>query len=139
MNYDEIIMSLTEIAGQPTEDGMVDGVNQQTIMDALELINYQHEHIEAFLKDQEPTIGSWISVKDRLPETNDEVLATYLYDDKPNKRYVETASYFDDGEGEGHWHSVWDEFNVGRVRKTTIAWMPMPKPYKPPKEDKDDA
>jgi len=23
--------------------------------DALELINYQHEHIEAFLKDQEPT------------------------------------------------------------------------------------
>ena len=77
----------------------------------------------------------WISVKDRLPETNDEVLTTYLYDNEPGKHYVETASYFDDGEGEGHWHSVCDEFSIGRVRKTTIAWMPMPKPYKPPKED----
>ena len=80
-------------------------------------------------------VDGWISVKDKLPETNDEVLTTYLYDDKPNIRYVESASYFDDGEGEGHWHSVWDEFSIGRIRKTTIAWMPMPKPYKPPKEE----
>lgn len=82
-----------------------------------------------------PTVGDWISVKDRLPETNDEVLTTYLYEDKPGKRYVESASYFDDGDGEGHWHSIWDEYSIGRVRKTTIAWMPMPKPYKPSKED----
>lgn len=88
--------------------------------------------------DKAPTIGGWISVKDRLPETNDEVLTTYLYDDKPHKLYVETASYFDDGEGEGHWHSVGDELIIGRVRKTTIAWMPMPKPYKPSKEDNDE-
>ena len=85
--------------------------------------------------DSAPTVGNWISVKDMLPETNDEVLTTYLYDDKPNKRYIEAASYFDDGEGEGHWYSVWDEFSTRPVRKTTIAWMPMPKPYKPSKED----
>jgi hypothetical protein len=92
--------------------------------------------------EQMPTVATdinvpckWISVNDRLPGTDDEVLTTYLYDDKPNKRYVESASYFDDGEGEGHWHSVWDEFSIGRVWKTTIAWMPMPKPYKPSKED----
>lgn len=89
--------------------------------------------------DSAPTIGGWISVKDRPPETNDEVLTTYLYDDEPNKRYVETASYFDYGEGKGHWHSVSDEFIIGRVRKTIIAWMPMPKPYKPSKEDNDEA
>lgn len=94
--------------------------------------------------DSAPTVAKdinvlgWISVKDRMPETNDEVLTTYLYDDKPKKRYVETASYFDDGEGEGHWHSVWDEFSIGPVRKTTIAWMPMPKPYKPSKEEAED-
>ncbi len=83
-----------------------------------------------------PQNGCWISVKDKkLPETNDEVLTTYLYDDKPNIRYVESAGYFDDGEGEGHWHSIWDEHTIGCVRKTRIAWMPMPKPYKPPKED----
>jgi hypothetical protein len=85
--------------------------------------------------DEAPTVGCWISVKDRLPGTNDEVLTTYLYDDKPNKRYIESASYFDDGDGEGHWCSVWDEYRISRVRKTTIAWMPMPKPYKPSKED----
>lgn len=56
MNYDEIIMSLSEIAEQPTEDGMVDGVSKQTIREALELINYQDEHIEAFLRDQEPRV-----------------------------------------------------------------------------------
>lgn len=54
MNYDEIIMSLSEIADQPTEDGMVDGVCQQTIRDALDFIQYQSEHIMAFLRDQEP-------------------------------------------------------------------------------------
>lgn len=63
MNYDEIIMSLSEIADQPTEDGMVDGVNQQTIRDALDLINYQHEHIEAFLRDHEPRLLKLEEVK----------------------------------------------------------------------------
>ena len=44
---DEIIMSLTEIADQPTEDGMVDGVNQQTIRDALaQLIGNESEWLE---------------------------------------------------------------------------------------------
>jgi hypothetical protein len=78
-----------------------------------------------------PTVNDWISVKDRLPETNDEVLTTYIYADKPGKRYVEAASYWDDGEGEGHWCSVWDEYRVGNARKTVIAWMTMPRPYKP--------
>ena len=41
MARDEIIMSLTEIAEQPTTDGIVDGVNQQTIRDALELLKEQ--------------------------------------------------------------------------------------------------
>jgi len=49
-NVDEIIMSLSEIADQYTEDGMVDGVNQQTIRDVLELIKYLHGHIWACLK-----------------------------------------------------------------------------------------
>ena len=62
-NVDEIIMSLSEIADQPTEDGMINGVPQQTIRDALELINYQHEHIEAFLRDQEPRLLKLEEVK----------------------------------------------------------------------------
>ena len=41
IDRDEIIMSLTELAEQPTEDGVVDGVNQQTIKGALELLKEQ--------------------------------------------------------------------------------------------------
>lgn len=88
-----------------------------------------------------PTIGGWISVKDMPPEanTNDEVLTTYVYDDQPGKYYVETATYWDDGEGTVQWDSVWDEYRVvGNARKTVIAWMPMPKPYKPLKEENDE-
>ena len=72
----------------------------------------------------------WIRVEEYLPETNDEVLTTYYYKENPKKRYVETASYWDDGEGEGHWDSVWDEYKTSKVKQIVVAWMPMPKPYK---------
>ena len=51
MNLDVIIMSLTEIAEQHTEDGMVDGVNQQTIREALELLTEQKSE---WLEDSDP-------------------------------------------------------------------------------------
>ena len=72
----------------------------------------------------------WINVKDDLPETNDEVLITYCYEDSPKKRYVETASYWDYDDDEGHWTSVWDEFSTSRKRKIVVAWMFLPKPYR---------
>lgn len=84
MNYDEIIMSLSEIADQPTEDGMVDGVSQQTIRDAIELINYQHEHIEAFLRDQEEKIKPVLN--DRQYEDRPLHYARYRYYDAENRR-----------------------------------------------------
>lgn len=81
-----------------------------------------------------PTAVGWISVKDRLPETNDEVLTTYIVNGNKTKRFVESASYCDDTDGEGFWTSPWDEYIVPGTRQEVIAWMPMPKPYKPPKE-----
>lgn len=72
----------------------------------------------------------WISVKDRLPENDDEVLTTYTYPGASGKRYVRTASYWDDGDSEGHWNSVWDEYRVRGAHPVVLAWMPMPKPYK---------
>ena len=51
IDRDEIIMSLTEIAEQPTEDGTVDGVNQQTIKGALELLKKQESE---WLEDSDP-------------------------------------------------------------------------------------
>lgn len=71
----------------------------------------------------------WRLCKDELPETNDEVLTTYYYDDNVKKRFVETASHFEDDTDDGHWVSVWDEFKVGHHKQTVVAWAPMPKPY----------
>lgn len=81
-----------------------------------------------------PTVGGWISVEDRLPETNDEVLTTYIVNGNKTKRFVEAASYCGAINGEGFWTSPWDEFIVPGTRQEVIAWMPMPKPYKPPEE-----
>lgn len=84
--------------------------------------------------DEAPTVGGWISVEDRLPETNDEVLTTYIVNGNKTKRFVEAASYCDDIDGEGFWTSPWDEYTLPGTRQEVIAWMPMPKPYKPTKE-----
>jgi hypothetical protein len=75
-------------------------------------------------------VSEWIPVTQALPETNDEVLTTYIVNGNDKKRFIEAASYWDDGDGEGHWSSVWDEYRVGGTRQEVIAWMPFPKPYK---------
>jgi hypothetical protein len=120
----------TDCTGCPYDDGELCNGGVGLKRDTLALFRQQQERIKELEAAQQ-----WISVKDRLPETNDEVLTTYVYADKPRKRYVETESYWDDGDGEGHWSSVWDEYRVGNARQTVIAWMPLPKPYKPPKEE----
>ena len=70
----------------------------------------------------------WIPCSERLPETDDEVLTTYIVNGNKNKRYVETSTYYDGDEG--HWASPWDEYRVAGTRVEVLAWMPLPKPYK---------
>jgi hypothetical protein len=84
------------------------------------------EKYDALLKDQ----NGWRLCSEELPETEDEVLATYIVNGNQKKRYVETASYFNEVDGEGHWISVWDEYRVGGTKIEIIAWMPLPKPYR---------
>lgn len=65
----------------------------------------------------------WISVSERMPEANEEVLI-YLWD-RPSP-YI---AWIDQ---EGRWET--NDFYVG-IENTPKAWMPLPKPYKPPKEE----
>ena len=78
------------------------------------------------------TEPKWISCSERLPENSDEVLTTYIVNGNKNKRYAETATYYDD---DGYWSSPWDEYRVAGTRIDVIAWMPLPEPYK---EDDND-
>ncbi len=69
----------------------------------------------------------WISVTERLPETTDAVLTTYIVNGDRSRRYVEESSYYGNDES---WSSPWDEYRIAGTRIDVIAWMPMPEPYK---------
>ena len=88
------------------------------------LQDYEEEAIYTIIK----AIPHWIPVTEKLPETDDEVLTTYIVNGNRGKRYVETSRYYYDGFS-GYWSSPWDEYRIAGVRIEVIAWMPLPDPW----------
>lgn len=82
------------------------------------------------LMEQEPTVGDWISVRDRLPEKYKDVLAFIKYDggEHYNPCYEQFIAWLNTDDGD--WDSVYDDFNQSDGEVT--HWMPLPEP---PKED----
>ena len=68
----------------------------------------------------------WIPVTERLPETSDAVLTTYIVNGDRSRRYVEESSYYGNDES---WSSPWDEYRIAGTRIEVIAWMPMPESF----------
>ena len=68
-----------------------------------------------------------IPVAERLPETTDAVLTTYIVNGDRSRRYVEESSYYGNDES---WSSPWDEYRIAGTRIEVIAWMPLPEVYK---------
>lgn len=91
--------------------------NIHGVMDVIDADNCE-KIIKAL--EQEPR---WILDSERLPEESGNYLVTYRYGDK-----VETqeAVYFED-EDECKWFDLTDI----EITLAVIAWMPLPKPYKP--------
>lgn len=87
------------------------------------LKNFEEEAIHAVLN----AIPKWIPVTERLPETTDAVLTTYIVNGDRSRRYVEESSYYGN---DGSWCSPWDEYRIAGTRIEVIAWMPMPVPWK---------
>ena len=83
--------------------------------------------------DEAPTVGGWISVKDRLPDKS----GTYkLLSGNGDEFYAEYDPCADDGKCFGWWHEyfcgggyIGTEFEVAN---DVTHWMPSPEP---PKED----
>ena len=69
----------------------------------------------------------WIPVAERLPETLDSVLTTYIVNGDRSRKYVEESSYYRNDES---WSSPWDEYRIPGTRIEVIAWMPMPEYYR---------
>lgn len=80
--------------------------------------NFYPEVREKALKEQEPKFGEWISVKDRLPEKDQDVLC---YSNK-NGGY-KFFGY------RGYISGEWMEGGVLHIGDVT-HWMPLPKPPK---------
>ncbi len=80
--------------------------------------------------DEQPTIQPephWIPVTERLPETSDAVLTTYIVNGDRSRRYVEESSYYGNDES---WSSPWDEYRIAGTRIEVIEWMPLPESYR---------
>lgn len=83
-------------------------------------ISWNHAY-DSFIDiiDEQPAIGGWISVNDRLPDIG-EVITAVKYSGKRGI-YVQTGEWT----GES-WVSVWDEYMVSDVKKEVLYWMPLP-------------
>ena len=111
-----------------------DDAREEVIATLRDCFNVTYEVVDvvATTINNMPTIDAephWIPVEQELPETDDEVLTTYIVNGNRKKRYVETSRYYYDGFS-GYWSSPWDEYRIAGTRIEVIAWMPLPEPYK---------
>ena len=89
--------------------------------------NEANKIMDAFDEYVESNEPHWIPVTERLPETSDAVLTTYIVNGDRSRRYVEESSYYGNDES---WSSPWDEYRIAGTRIEVIAWMPLPEPFK---------
>lgn len=85
--------------------------------------------------DAQPTVGGWISVKDRLPEEQIPVLVyvpPYSNENEKYAEYVGVAYYMYSAIG-GYWAGTdGNVYGAIGIIHDPIYWMPMPEP---PKEE----
>ncbi len=125
---DRIIHALEQ---QPSEDC----VSREDVIEWLKnkdiiKISYQEENARRELADLPSVIpqqARWISVSERLPERDENVL-TYHRNESFDYQYV---SWIDDYSGK------WAGF-IGNLSDEVLAWMPLPEGYKAESEEENE-
>ena len=90
----------------------------------------------ALLREQSPdkdinVPGKWISVKDRLPDNDNEVITAYKIDDEKAMKKRKGKLFVKTGNWTGsRWISVWDEYKSYATEEEVLYWMPLPEPPK---------
>ena len=91
----------------------------------------------ASIIENQPKIGEWIPVSERLPEMHREDMEAegeYYMISNPvivtDGQQIYIAEYEEDMDYRYGWHSF-----DGEDYDNIIAWMPLPEPYRPEKED----
>ena len=89
------------------------------------------------IQSMETVESDWISVEDRLPDEEEEVLVTVYFMGLKQKHpsgwndHIKPNYYVEIAERIGEdWSSVTDDYKVARDRHVVIAWRPLPAPYK---------
>ena len=66
-------------------------------------------------------MSEWISCKDRLPDINEQVLVTDVWNG------IDVMTYMPDYPNEPRWE---DYYSTSYEQDEIIAWMSLPEPYK---------
>ena len=91
-------------------------------------MNIIRSHMDEAKDINVPSNVGWIPVEERLPNLNGVYNVTRLIDDA----FISDSAYFD---GQDTWHND-NRVNHARPYLTDIvAWQPLPKQYKPKKQD----
>lgn len=97
----------------------------------------------ASIIENQPKIGEWIPVSERLP--NDRDNRFYMCTVENHEEDPPMFCQYEEQYGFGFWNDIYDEHTLGFVDsefktneelgyEKVVAWMPLPEPYQPEKE-----
>lgn len=118
------------------EKMLIDDIREwdESMVDEPSIVHDILDTVIQVIEDQ-PIVGEWIPVSERLPEEDGEYLVWYDCGDDAEEGCV--VVNFDAEVGAfGYWQDRYDHHTLGFLDsdfvecETATAWMPLPEPYK---------
>lgn len=93
--------------------------------------------------EEQPKVGEWIPCSERLPDDRDNRF--YMCAVENHEEDPPMFCQYEEEYGFGFWNDIYDEHTLGFVDsefktneelgyEKVVAWMPLPKPYRPEEE-----